>query len=85
MSNAQVAAAAEGLPAFDPDRFDLALHHMATMLDLIVDELCEIARDEMQPATTELLRLDSLAWVARDQLQRLSAQFPDSFAKPARS
>lgn len=75
MPKAPASAAATGWPEFDPDAFDLDLHHMGQLLDLIAGHLNEIDRTDGQPATAELRRLDSLAWISRNQIRQLSAQF----------
>ena len=78
MPSATAPAAATGLPNYDPNHIDLGLIHLTTMMDLMVSALGDIDRSSQQNSE-QLLRLDALAWVAREHAQRLSEQFAAGF------
>ena len=83
MPSTAALAAAEGLPKFDPDAFDLGLVHLARLCDLMVAALCDVDRTGLRPESERaLLDADSLVWIARAHATRLSEQFQPRQFRP---
>jgi hypothetical protein len=73
MTKPTAAANAAGLSPRPLDDLDLGLVHLERLFDLIIDEAGGVRCTELRPgAATHLDSLDSLCWIGRDFVRRLS-------------